>query len=62
VYVHVISDRPRGKVTASQITRQIAVLNAGYEGTGLTFRLAGSETTVNSSGTTWSKAAPRSGR
>jgi Pregnancy-associated plasma protein-A len=49
VYVHVISDGTRGKITASQITRQIAVLNDAYADTGLSFRLAGSETTVNAS-------------
>jgi hypothetical protein len=49
VYVHVISDGTRGKVTPTQITRQIAVLNAAYADTGLSFKLAGSETTVNAS-------------
>jgi hypothetical protein len=49
VYVHVISDGTRGKVTPGQITRQIAVLNDSYGDSGLSFKLAGSETTVNAS-------------
>jgi Pregnancy-associated plasma protein-A len=49
VYVHVISDGTRGKVTPAQITRQIAVLNDAYADTGLSFKLADSETTVNAS-------------
>jgi hypothetical protein len=49
VYVHVISDGTRGKVTATQISKQVSVLNAAYAGTGLSFALKGSETTVNAS-------------
>jgi hypothetical protein len=49
VYVHVISDGTRGKVSATQISRQISVLKSAYAGTGLSFALAGSETTVNAS-------------
>jgi hypothetical protein len=49
VYVHVISDGTRGKVTATQISNQINVLTKAYAGTGLSFALAGSETTVNAS-------------
>jgi Pregnancy-associated plasma protein-A len=49
VYVHVISDGMRGKVTATQISKQISVLNGAYTGTGLSFRLVASETTVNAS-------------
>jgi len=49
VYVHVISDGTRGKVTDDQIAQQIKVLNWAYRFTGLSYRLAGSETTVNAS-------------
>src|SRR5215218_2211881 len=49
VYVHVISDGTNGRVTDDQIARQIAVLNWDYRDTGLSFRLAGSDTTVNAS-------------
>jgi hypothetical protein len=49
VYVHVISDGTDGKVTDDQIDRQIRVLNWDYRLTGLSFRLAGSETTVKAS-------------
>ena len=57
VYVHVISDGTRGKVTAKQISQQVGVLNGAYAGTGLSFRLAGSETTVKAS---WYTLAPGS--
>src|SRR3954452_9096580 len=49
VYVHVISDGINGKVTDDQITQQIRVLNWAYRFTGLSFHLAGSETTVKAS-------------
>lgn len=48
VYFHVITDGTNGRLSSSQINSQINVLNQGYSGTGLSFYLAGSETTVNS--------------
>ncbi len=50
VYVHVISDGTKGKISATRINQQISVLNGAYAGRGFSFRLAGSETTVKS---TW---------
>ncbi|KAH8077879.1 metalloprotease [Cristinia sonorae] len=50
VYFHVISKDTTvagGNVPDSQIDEQIAVLNAGYEGSGLTFVLANTTRTVN---------------
>jgi hypothetical protein len=47
VYVHVISDGTRGKVTDDQINRQVRILNWDYRFSGLSFRLVDSETTVN---------------
>ncbi|GAB3691869.1 zinc metalloprotease [Angustibacter aerolatus] len=47
VYVHVITSGTRGKVTATQISNQISVLNAAYSGTGLSFRLTSTDTTNN---------------
>ena len=42
VYVHVMrDDAGRGDVTNRQISRQIAVLNSDYAGTGFSFKLAG---------------------
>jgi hypothetical protein len=49
VYVHVVSDGTRGKVTASRISQQVSVLNAAYARTGLSFALKGTDTTVNAS-------------
>ncbi|ETS61478.1 hypothetical protein PaG_04516 [Moesziomyces aphidis] len=48
VYYHVITDGTNGRLTSSQINSQISVLNQGYSGTGVSFYLAGTETTVNS--------------
>lgn len=48
VYYHVITDGTNGKLTSTQISNQISVMNSAYSGTGLSFYLAGSETTVNS--------------
>ena len=47
VYVHVITDGARGAVSAAQIGQQIDVLNTAYDGTGLTFKLTGTDTTNN---------------
>ena len=49
VYVHVIRDSSgKGGVTATQISKQIAVLNAAYASAGFSFTLAGTDTTNNS--------------
>lgn len=48
IYFHVITDGTNGKLTSSQINSQISEMNSAYQGTGLSFYLAGSETTVNS--------------
>lgn len=57
VYFHVIGSTtaPTGGVTMTQITNQINVLNADYAGTGISFTLAGVNTTVNN---TWYTMAP----
>jgi len=48
VYFHVITDGTKGKVTASQISQQVTVLNNAYASSGFSFSLAGTDTTVNS--------------
>ncbi|CBQ69637.1 related to metalloprotease MEP1 [Sporisorium reilianum SRZ2] len=48
IYFHVITDGTNGKLTSSQINSQISAMNSAYSGTGLSFYLAGSETTTNS--------------
>ncbi|KIS66992.1 uncharacterized protein UMAG_05774 [Mycosarcoma maydis] len=48
VYFHVITDGTNGKLSSSNINNQISVMNSAYSGSGLSFYLAGSETTVNS--------------
>ncbi|KAJ1023628.1 hypothetical protein NDA18_004615 [Ustilago nuda] len=48
VYWHVITDGTNGKLTSSQISSSIQALNSAYSATGLSFYLAGSETTTNS--------------
>ncbi len=48
VYFHVITDGTSGKLTATQIDNQISVLNSAYSGSGFSFRLVGTDTTVNS--------------
>ena len=48
VYVHVISDGTKGKISAARINQQITVLNNAYASSGFSFRLAGTETTVKS--------------
>jgi hypothetical protein len=49
VYFHVITDGTNGKVTSSQISQQMSVLNNAYAGSGLSFSLAATDTTVNRS-------------
>jgi hypothetical protein len=49
VYFHVITDGTNGKVSASQISQQISVLNAAYSSSGLSFSLTATDTTVNRS-------------
>ena len=49
VYWHVISDGTNGRLSSSQINSQLSVLNSAYSGTGFSFRLVSTETTVNSS-------------
>ena len=48
VRFHVITDGTNGKVTATQISNQIKVLNAAYASSGFAFSLASTDTTVNS--------------
>jgi len=48
VYFHVITDGTRGRLTSTQITKQITVLNNAYASSGFAFSLAGTDTTVNS--------------
>ena len=48
VYFHVITDGTSGKVTGNQISSQMSVLNSAYAGSGFSFTLAGTDTTVNS--------------
>jgi hypothetical protein len=48
VYFHIITDGTNGKVSASQITQQITVLNNAYASSGFSFTLVGTDTTVNS--------------
>ena len=48
VYFHVITDGTKGKVSTTQITQQLNVLNSAYASSGFSFSLAGTDTTVNS--------------
>ncbi len=48
VYFHVITDGTNGKLTASDISSQMKVLNSAFSGSGFSFTLAGSDTTTNS--------------
>jgi len=48
VYMHVVSDGTRGKVTDQQIADQIAVLDAAYAVSGFDFTLVATDRTVNS--------------
>ena len=48
VYYHLITDGSSGKISSSAINQQIQIMNDNYAGTGLTFYLAGTDTTVNS--------------
>jgi hypothetical protein len=47
VYFHVITDGTNGKVAATQITKQISILNAAYSSSGFSFDLVSTDTTVN---------------
>ncbi|MGL5909314.1 MAG: zinc metalloprotease, partial [Phycicoccus sp.] len=47
VYVHVITDGTNGRLTSTQITDQVAVLNDAYAGSGFSFRLVSTDTTDN---------------
>jgi hypothetical protein len=49
VYFHIVTDGTNGKVTSTQIANQISVLNAAYAGSGFTFSLVATDTTVNAS-------------
>jgi hypothetical protein len=49
VYVHVITDGARGRLTASEISSQVNVLNSAFAGSGFSFTLAGTDTTSNRS-------------
>ncbi len=48
VYWHVITDGTNGKLTSSDISGQMNVLNSAYSGSGFSFTLAGTDTTTNS--------------
>lgn len=48
VYWHVITDGTNGKLTSSDISGQLNVLNSAYSGSGFSFTLAGTDTTTNS--------------
>lgn len=54
VYVHIIKTSTAGAVTSTQIANQISVLNSSYSGSGFSFSLAGTDTTVNA---TWFAAS-----
>ena len=47
VYFHVITDGTNGKLTSSQISSQLSILNNAYAGSGFSFTLAGTDTTTN---------------
>ena len=57
VYWHTITNGTQGTVSGSAISSQISVLNKAYSGTGLSFSLAGSDSTSNSS---WYTVTPGS--
>lgn len=57
VYWHTITDGSKGAVSASTISSQVSVLNKAYSGTGLSFSLAGSDSTSNAS---WYTVTPGS--
>ena len=57
VYWHTITSGSQGAVSASTINSQISVLNNAYSGTGLSFTLAGSDSTSNAS---WYTVTPGS--
>ena len=57
VYWHTITNGTRGAVSASTISSQLSVLNNAYSGTGLSFSLAGSDSTSNAS---WYTVTPGS--
>ncbi|SES09155.1 Pregnancy-associated plasma protein-A [Pedococcus cremeus] len=48
VYWHVITDGTNGKLTSSDISGQLNVLNSAYSSSGFSFALAGTDTTTNS--------------
>jgi hypothetical protein len=62
VYMHVITDGTRGRVSATQIANQITVLNNAYAAAGFTFRLAATDTTVNKSWYTGLRSRSRAER
>lgn len=49
VYFHIITDGTKGKVTSTMIANQISVLNAAYAGSGFSFSLVSTDTTVKAS-------------
>ncbi|MEW1955111.1 zinc metalloprotease [Terrabacter sp. NPDC080008] len=57
VYFHTITDGTRGAVSAGAIDSQLTVLNKAYSGTGLSFTLAGVDSTDNPS---WYTVTPGS--
>ena len=57
VYWHTITNGSQGTVSSSTISSQISVLNKAYGGTGLSFSLAGSDSTSNAS---WYTVTPGS--
>jgi hypothetical protein len=57
VYWHTITNGSQGAVSSSTVNSQLSVLNKAYSGTGLSFTLAGSDSTSNSS---WYTVTPGS--
>ncbi|GGN03580.1 hypothetical protein GCM10009721_33680 [Terrabacter tumescens] len=57
VYWHTITNGTTGSVSSSTINSQLSVLNNAYSGTGLSFTLAGADSTSNSS---WYTVTPGS--
>lgn len=58
VYWHTITDGSRGAVRASTVRSQLSVLNKAYSGSGLSFALAGSDSTSNAGWYTVTPGSP----
>jgi hypothetical protein len=62
VYMHVITDGTRGRVSSTQVANQITVLNNAYSSAGFTFRLVSTDTTANKSWYTGLRSGSRAER